>query len=377
MASNKKSKHQSNNKMNNSYGFLLTEYEPGDFSLLSLRIALESYFSTYQAMRYYVPSLKDSSRQEELDYTSHYYILYVETMVHFHHFFELICKKILASEHPIFALSTTDKPLILRKLVNNIQLDQQEIDSVKSIEMSETLKRLAVLLDEPSSIIAQKYAFLKNHMKALGELNDFRNRILHRGRYVLSYEKFDLFIGSKILSIIQMITDLPILKEFDKIWKYAIPKCGIDPIKELVIIFKTSNPKWQKIALLKEIGRASYKNPLKVKSKEKQEHITPLVSLDEIANERHLIRAHSKAEAVLKSENVPYYTCPICGVDTLSVYFDQTFDTDKETGEMMNISSFPYDSECHCCSFEPSCAIWAKKVHGYDGLEVFEELESK
>ena len=300
----------------------------------------------------------------------------VETIVHFQHFFELICKKILASEHPIFALSTTDKPLILRKLVNNIQLDQQEIDSVKSIEMSEALKRLAALLDEPSSIIAQKYAFLSSHMEALGELNDLRNRILHRGRYVLSYEKFDLFIGSKILPIIQMITALPILSEFEKIWKYSIPKCGIDPIKELVIIFKTAKPKWQKVAILKEIGRASYKNPLKGKSKKKQGQITNLVSLEEIANQRHLIRAHSKAEAVLKSENVPYYSCPVCGIDTLSVYFDQTYDTDKESGEMMNISSLPYDSECHCCSFEPSCDIWAKKLHGYDGFEVFEELES-
>ena len=111
-------------------GFTLTERRkllddgsrrksPSDTALFSLKLALQAYFSTYQPMHFKLDIFDPASgspinTQELIDLNHPYYYceLCTETIVHFQHFAELICKDFLRQEHPLLANNVVNKPII-------------------------------------------------------------------------------------------------------------------------------------------------------------------------------------------------------------------------------------------------------------------------
>lgn len=76
-------------------------------ALLSLKIALEAFFSTYQGIKYRL-DLFELKREYDLEddvidskYTSFYMENSAEAIIHFHQFVELVCKEILRDENPL------------------------------------------------------------------------------------------------------------------------------------------------------------------------------------------------------------------------------------------------------------------------------------
>jgi len=346
------------------------EFKPNDYSLLSLRVAIKSFFSTYKAMRYsqavgYDEKMNACGDTDLNQTPMEYVIAYFETIIHFQHFFELFCKSILAIEHPLLAYRITDRPELLLKVLKNESLTPEELNNVYMIEMSQALKVLSVVLKDESSQLYCQFGFLKKFVTDLEKLNTLRNRILHGGKHVLNYAEFDDLIIHKILPLIAELEKRLELKLNSHLWRYKTLHCNIDPIKELVKEHKNS---WQKIALLKELGRAAYENPLKIISEPKSS--SRLMSSGVMQNRQFSKIARAKAEAYVETHNAPYTTCPVCGSDTMSVFYDNYEIPDpQKPDEIKGFESYPYSTECQCCTLELSPEIWAKSIHGYNGID--------
>jgi len=359
-------------------GFIITEFKPGDFSLLSLRLGIESYFSTYSSVRDIIngifPRRKPKADEpEDFRYSSKYLVAFFETIIHFQHFFELFCKKVLTEEHPLLGLAANEKPEILVKLVKGVNIDSGLIETSKTIEMSETLKRLNVVLSDGSSRTHNTYGFLKSHISLLKELNELRNRILHRGRFVLKYDYLDKFIGGQIFPVIQKIAGLKEINDMKRVWRYKDPVCEIDPLEEISKSILNESYNWKKISILKEIGRASYHNPIQKKPKKRPNQPSWVLSFEDINNEEHVSKAKGRALAMQKSQNAPWMECPVCGVESFSKYYTTEDEIDPETNEITNVISFPYEGECHCCTFQITSDVWNLKDHGYEKLNIFSD----
>ncbi len=351
-----------------------TEFKPNDYSLLSLRVAMKSYFSTYKAVRYtqalsYDSKMKPAAVVDQDLMPMAYVVSYFETIIHFQHFFELFCKGILAIEHPLLAHRVPEKPKLLLKVLKNEALTAEELNNVSMVEMSQALKVLRVVLKDERSNTFHQYGFLSKPIDDLETLNGLRNRILHGGKHVLSYAELDDLIVHKILPLIAKIEKLPIFRLNSRLWRYKPLHCNIDPISELV---ERANNSWEKIALLKELGRAAYENPMRPTVE--PESPSRLMSSNTFQNRQFSKIAKAKAEAYVETHNSPYTTCPVCGNDTMNVFYDNNEICDpQKPDEIIGFESYPYSTECQCCSLELSPEIWAKSTHGYKGIDPEED----
>lgn len=83
-------------------------------ALLSLKIALKAFFSTYQSMKYtlHIFNTKNIENQETIDFnhSSSYCEACAEAVVHFQHFVELVCKDFLRAEHDLLAMDASPHP---------------------------------------------------------------------------------------------------------------------------------------------------------------------------------------------------------------------------------------------------------------------------
>ena len=57
-------------------------------------------------------------------------------------FFELEVKRILDNENRLYAVDTKGDPLITYKLLNNIEIQQEDTEKLKFIEFSDAINRL-------------------------------------------------------------------------------------------------------------------------------------------------------------------------------------------------------------------------------------------
>ncbi|WP_413475622.1 hypothetical protein [Staphylococcus equorum] len=318
-----------------------------DVVLNSLNIGLKSYFSSYKSIRE-----NFDERTYECCHKQDYYENFSETILHFHHFFELILKDLLRYENELLPLVISGNSDLVIKLIQNIPLSDDEYKKFKSLSFSQLLDRVCKLIKLKSEV---KFKFIKEYKDELNELNDLRNKIWHQGKVMLKYEAFDFLIGKYILPlvisgnsdlVIKLIQNIPLsddeykkfkslsfsqlldrvckliklksevkfkfIKEYkdelnelndlrNKIWhqgkvmlkyeafdfligKYILPlviKClevseyrgkyrsheiwrfnrnslEINPLEDLLEEFQNESPAIDKIAVLKELGRASY-----------------------------------------------------------------------------------------------------------------------
>ena len=194
-------------------------------------------------------------------HTDAYIENFTEAILHIQHFIELVCKDFLREEHPLLAVDASKKPIIMHKLLKEEKVELGDQEGLKSLEFSESFDRLIKLIKN-DRIDSEKLDFLMESSEALKCLNTLRNRILHRGTFVLRYPSMDKFIGKHILPVIQQITGLPEFSSHSNLWRHKALQCDIEPIKELITENKVTAPDFRKIALLKEVGRAAYSNPI-------------------------------------------------------------------------------------------------------------------
>lgn len=338
-----------------SNGFVIPELERDmdSIALLSLKIALKSYFSTYETMAYYGRYLDENELEKE-NYSLGYVEQYFETIIHFQHFFELICKDILREVHELLVLNIDNNHEVLFNLVMGEDVQEESLINIKTIEFERTFKRLCNLINNGK--INPAYSFFNELevRQALEQLNILRNRMWHRGIYVMEYKDFDIFIGKYILPIIEKVSNTDKYINLRKLWTYKEKDMRIDPLKEIIKTCDNEQPYLSKIALLKEMGRAAYQNPLHVSLK--------------FMNKKISKRAEDEAlNAVSNNTGNHIFNCPVCNINSLVQFIDYD-DVMVERGEISHQDAWYVESiKCYCCSFELlSSGMKNPKEYGYD-----------
>lgn len=314
-----------------------------DLALLSLRIGLKAYFETYRSMHMQMHLFDGSRDVDTIDYhhTDAYIENFTEAILHIQHFIELVCKDFLREEHPLLAVDASKKPIIMHKLLKGETVELGDQEGLKSLEFSASFDRLIKLIKN-KRIGSEKLDFLMESGEALKCLNTLRNRILHRGTFVLRYPSMDKFIGKHILPVIQQITDLPEFSSHSNLWRHQALQCGIEPIKELITENKVTAPNFRKIALLKELGRAAYSNPI-------SDH-----PFSDYLNQEVKQRAQRLAKSEVPDHRaIEVEDCPICGIESLVIYEDLDVEyNDPDSIAHSRIWQYTWKVTCMCCTFE-------------------------
>ncbi len=297
-------------------------------AFLSLKTALHAYFETYRATyEGFSNPLKfdDSTLQSKFE-SDLYKTLYFTTITHFQNFFELILKDFLRKIDELLAVKWNEKfTTYLYRKIKSKELCSNVF--CQSIEFSEALKRLKIIQKEnPTDDVIKKIEFLlvKENDETLDFLNDLRNRIWHRGLYYLFYPKLDCFICGKILPLVKQVTDLDWYSE-NKEWIYKNLKCGVDPIASLINEIGNPPVNYEKIALLKEMGRAAYHNPI-IQIDDNCSILERGAKVN--CNYEKMKIVNAKVEGACNELLLKVYDCPVCGQNTFLKYEldDTSFD---------------------------------------------------
>lgn len=318
-----------------------------ELALLSLRTALQAFSKTYQDMRWNLDLLKDPGdlEQKQIDslYDMDYITNYTETIIHLQHFAELVCKDILRSIHPLLSIDASPKPSIYHKLLFGESVSQSDWEGLKSIEFSETLKRIKSLI--AAGKLPKESNFIAEYDLVLGKLNELRNRTWHRGTYILRYQALDVFVVKYVLPFVVSVIALPQYENKDRLWIHKKLSCNINPITALLDSRLNANYDLGRVAFFKEMLRASYQNPL-IPVPEKGfgrssiiEHNTKTRQhTEELAKARYSL---GDVHSIRK--------CPVCGVQALLLYI--TTEMEGDALEPERIWSSTSSVECLCCSF--------------------------
>jgi hypothetical protein len=328
-----------------------------DLSLLSLRIGLKSYFSTYKTMKYGLHLFNEEDRKDpktvDFNHPSSYWTACSEAILHFQHFAELVCKELLRTEHALLAIDATSRPIIFHKLLTGEPVQEADYLNVKTLQFSEALQSLCELVKE-RKLGGGQYDFFLAYREALVGLNSLRNRIWHRGTFVLRYPALDELFGRYLLPFMQNCVTLKQFAESESAWKYSNLSCGLDPIDLIVAELAGPDFDLRKIALLKELGRAAYMNP------------TARYKFDEYFAVQLRHRAERIASTEQHERNVSRTTnCPVCGAQSLVVYDDvEAEDEDQETGKYSKACRYTWQVKCLLCSFEINHHLDNPKKYG-------------
>lgn len=333
-----------------------------ELALLSLKIALESYFSTYSGVKFTISQLGNlvDLDQDQIDrlHNSQYRQLYAETIVHFQHFAELASKDLLRSEHALLSVEATNFPVTLHKLLKGEEIAPSDWENLKSVEFSETLDRIRKL--NAAARLPPTFSLFAQYDHSLKSLNTLRNRIWHRGTYVLRYEALDRFITGCILPFVVDVTNLPNYTNKTNMWKYKVLSCGIDPLTELIAHTQNGDYTLGKVALLKELARAAYRNPIRPVP-ERGFGRSSVIEQNGLLQKQ----AEQTAQAVIQTGDA-YDTriCPVCGLKSFLLYSDTEIEGDPMEPE--RIYSYTNAGTCLCCSFSIDNAIQNPRAYGFD-----------
>jgi len=328
-------------------------------AFISLKLALKSYFATYQTMKYSLHMFEQNEEEKKRSlppYGSAYCELCSETIIHFHHFFELIFKEILRSENILLSIDIkSDNHEILYDLITNNTIADEDLEKIHELEFSTTLNRLMRLIKR-RNFGGGKFDFMMDSEDTLKQLNILRNRLLHRGVYILSYTALDKLVGYYILPLVNQIAQLPQYKAFNNRWKYENLSCGYDPVKEIINNVK-ENYDMSKVAFLKELGRGAYN-----------------IKTGFLFEQLEKYKYEKTAKLFEKENNISHITkCPVCGLNTLMVYDDVvTDDYDESTYSFAKAWRHTWKVECVNCNFNISNDLKNPKEYGLNIADYWE-----
>ena len=335
-------------KKDSSNYYLLDNNYKKDAAYYSLIIGLTEYFDTYHPDK--LNNNDDAQNITEInnkyengsDYTKNV----INIFIHLQHFLELQVKKELDSINLLMSSRIND-PIILEKVLNNKNLSDEEIAKCYSVEMSDAIKRLCDLVKEgvlttPSSKV------LSANRPTIDFVTYMRNKIMHRGKYILKYCELDLVMSQHVLVLFKELLSLPNYLKYNKLLNGQSITALIDPI---IQAGAKSSVDYSEIALYKAFAKA--------KSNDKYEE-RYYFSTDELAKWTKKIQTDYSHENIGVEQ---YVKCPCCNKDTLAVIFDysdieEVFDEigDEQVGVTVIHGFYPTDYEqklvsCANCGF--------------------------
>jgi hypothetical protein len=348
-------------KFLNEGGFKLDDLE-GDvsrLSLLSLRISLQAFTATAKSlstMAYRVMEGESGTYDEE--YPGDYIKNSVEAIIHLQHFLELVVKDLLRRVHHALPYDVSSDSVVLIKLVNNQPLTDEEEAEAKTVTFTDAYTRLTELLKAGNPEISPLYNFLGSFNPWITGINHLRNRILHRGVFVLRHEALDKLFGQFVFPFLKQLFATPQYMRHANRWSYEPLECGIDPVTELEKLSTSDRYNPGKAILYKLLLSAAYNNPIRTPKPLGLLEIPEEVDKFKYwLNRKAVESATEKADAALIAGGVSdIRECPVCGVTSLLVYHD-TVEVDQEYSEWI------YQGlTCMCCGFDVSNPIPVKPL---------------
>lgn len=326
---------------------------------ISLMSAIQSYFDTYRTLSYAECSVdfcdfrgkreKWKEWEKQINDTPEYRCDYFTSITHFQHFFEIVIKGILKNYDEKYK----DFPSALQKL-KALHKNNPHEDTIKEIEI------------------------LLGNRGTLCVLNKLRNFAWHQGLIKKAYRTNDFFVGYKILPLVSKIVDTLKHSRKRRLWAYKKVYSDLDPMDEIYKEFKKQgrNADYEKVALLKEIGRAAYHNPLFLNEYEdcdgKKYHLHRRVV--------QMTNRDMMSEYGAKTKNYkimfPYLKllrCPVCGQKMLVKFMDagdeNVIDGDGNVFcEMVEVLD---KYECQVCSFRINPNIKSLSINTINGKEIW------
>lgn len=326
-------------------GYYLNDVSDGNVKSLagfSLSNAMRAYFRTAADLDYLrnAESINPSMLQDDKDkyHSGAYATDACVAITQYHHFLELYLKDILIQEHKLLAFDASKKPSILYKLVKGEDVGDDEIESLKMIEFGDAIDRIKDLLHDNK--LNQKYAFLASYIDVMKKVNTLRNRITHRGAFILRSQALDEVFGLYLIPLAMKIVPI---SDFSTILKWNFNLCNenIDPYASIVNEYKQACPNMINVHLMKLIGNAAYNNEINPDldgilcqfNKEKREKAEKMAGAEE-----HYLQGNRTK-------------CPVCGCETLVSVKDDYEETD-DNDNTISYQQFVESVHCHQCGFE-------------------------
>lgn len=321
---------------NNGFSLFDHENHELDMALLSLKIGLVAYFSTYKMVQsFFIFIDEDHPMVHERIRDSGYIHEYFETIFHFHHFIEVSVKEILRDDHELSELK------------------------LGSFNMKSAMKHLEKLRENNKIKNYENIDFIS--FNSIEAFNHLRNRLAHRGIFILDYKCLDKLIGKEILPFIKKLLDLPIYKYHEFRWQPKELYCGIDPTQEIISEYQTQDINFQKIALCKQLALAAYANPIEMP-------MSALAFKGPTIKEMAEQRAKKERENPVDLPVADIKTCPVCSAESLVRYVD-THDFGPNDQEPIYFIKLIY---CECCDLRLDNNLRNVSIKGLDTEELWQ-----
>ena len=302
----------------------------------SLALAMKAFSETYRAVKYVLPRLfhddyssllGDDKESARLGNAFSYHGLCFQTIAFLQHFVELELKSILRADHPLLAVEAKDRHVVLHKLLKGESLQEEEWTDLNSIEFTATLNRLVSLVR--SGRLGQGLEFVLAYEDALRVLNSLRNRMWHRGTYILEYKALDQLL---LFWIFPFIEQLLSHRGPGQVWGIRELACGVDPVAVMLDDGKAQKYLPRKLALLKEMCRASFNIPFSRLG-------TPMADMG-----NPLAMMARRGDTMF---NWPTKSCLVCGGKSLVLFRDEAYSTDDGSPCQIVVAAV-----CFACGFE-------------------------
>lgn len=317
-------------------GFYLSDHNSRyrDFAFLSLELGLRAFCGTYEPIKTKFSNIIDasSSNFNETQYGLTYIERATETILHFQHFAELVCKELLRGIHPLLAHESSATAIV--KAVRG-QLTDSDIPTLnlKTHQFSTNLQYIAEL-KKANLLSSDMVRTVDSHLQSLIKLNELRNRLWHRGTFALHYTALDQFVGFYLLPFVRAVMRSKSLRKPD--WLLELDTASrIKPLRAIAYSFAKNNYEPKRIAILKELARAAYDNPIRGGT---------WSGIDDDRIKRAAVEAAAARQVNVES----IVNCPVCGVESLVLTEDTLDCDDPEDG---SAGTYVFEVECDCCGF--------------------------
>ena len=314
----------------NSYVLLDSTFD-SPISELSLELALRNFFGTYQAVRGFLDRHGTAGKDEKK-----YQVAYCETILHFHHYFELSLKEILRREHPLLAMKHPSNREFFTFIHATVTGQSPEFNTeLDSAEFSATLQRIKWLREE------LPVQFTDEQLQTLGHLNDTRNSLWHRGLRVIEYSSLDQLVAGHLIPLAFEVRTALSNPYADHSYPEMDPVNRISYLCREIQSLSRHDYDIQRMALLKELGRATMENP------DLLDPVGYLEGLD-CASTSATARAQALCDYQVKRFRVPVERaiCPACHLQTVVPYL-LDYGPDMDVIEVTSV-------KCECCGFRVS-----------------------
>lgn len=230
--------------------------------VFSFRNAIYSYFTSFLDDEIDGKYLDSSYNHIDVNYLNSY----IETITHFHHFFEISLKSILENINVIYIydIKEFDDLNFLNSIIDDKLKEKwlpQDSKNFRTISFEKAFNRLKELKNSNSDL-TNLLVELNIENKTISQLNKLRNEISHRGIHYLEANDFDDFIGGKILPSAYKLVSHLFPESTKEIWKHGNLQIKFEPIEAIINHYKANKePDYRILKVIKSLGKSAYSLP--------------------------------------------------------------------------------------------------------------------